>query len=94
MCFDKKVIAALAAVGLAVVVFAPNWVGAALPLLILAVCPLFMIVMMRFMGSSAKSGGTDEAASVSAELASLRTEVAQLRRESAEQAENRSPTTP
>ncbi len=91
MCVDKKVIAGLAVAGLAVVVLAPNWVGAALPLLVLAVCPLSMIAMMRFMGSSAKSGGTDESASVSAELARLRTEVAQLRRQSTEREECRSP---
>lgn len=82
MCINKRIVAGLAAAGVAVAVFAPNWIGAALPLLILAVCPLSMIVMMRFMAPPANRSGADESPQVSAELASLRAEVAELRRES------------
>jgi len=49
MCLNWKVIAGLAAVGLGAWVVAPNLVGAALPLLILAACPLSMLVLMRGM---------------------------------------------
>lgn len=50
MCINWKVIAGLAVVGLGVWAVAPNLVGAALPLLILAACPLSMFFMMRGMG--------------------------------------------
>ena len=46
MCFNWKVIAGLAVVGLGTWVVAPNLVGPALPLLFLAACPLPMLVMM------------------------------------------------
>ena len=49
MCFNWKVIAGLAGVGLAVWVVAPNLVGAALPVLLVATCPLSMLLMGRGM---------------------------------------------
>ena len=49
MCFNWKVLAGLAAVGLGVWIVAPNLIGAALPLLLLAACPLSMLVMARGM---------------------------------------------
>lgn len=49
MCINWKVVGALALVGLAVFAAAPNLIGAALPLLVLAACPLSMVVMMRAM---------------------------------------------
>ena len=49
MCFNWKVLAGLAAVGLGIWVVAPNLIGAALPLLLLAACPLSMVFMMRGM---------------------------------------------
>lgn len=95
MCFNKKIVAGLAVAGLAVAGLAPNLIGAALPLLILAVCPLSMIVMMRFMAPSTNRTGADQSAQVSAELDSLRAEVAALRRNAAGAlGENRSSTTP
>lgn len=81
MCINKKVVVGLAVAALAVAVLAPSWIGAALPLLILAACPLSMIVMMRFMSGQQSSNG-DANGDVEAELASLRSEVAQLRNES------------
>jgi hypothetical protein len=50
MCISWKVIAGLAAVGAGVWVLAPQFAGAAVPFLILAVCPLSMLIMMRGMG--------------------------------------------
>lgn len=85
MCFNKKVIGFLAAAGLAVYLFAPNLIGAALPLLLVAACPLSMMFMMRGMSggqSKACSTGAGAAdAGVEAELARLRGEVARLRSE-------------
>ncbi len=46
MCLNWKVLAGLAAVGIGVYVVTPNLVGAALPLLAVAVCPLSMLAMM------------------------------------------------
>ncbi len=49
MCLNWKVIAGLAVVGLGTWAVAPGLAVAALPLLILAVCPLSMLLMMRGM---------------------------------------------
>ncbi len=79
-CLNWKVIGALAAAGLGIYVFAPGWAAAALPLLIVAACPLSMLLMMRAMrpmGSAKTTDGTDEAD----EVARLRAEVAALRAE-------------
>jgi len=50
MCMNWKVVAGLAVVGLGVWAVAPNLIGAAVPLLLLAACPLSMVFMMRGMG--------------------------------------------
>lgn len=55
MCFNWKVLAGLAAVGVALFVLAPGAALAALPLLLLAACPLsmgFMMYRMRGHGAS------------------------------------------
>lgn len=57
-CLNWKVIAAVAAIGIVVYALAPAAVAAAVPLLIVAACPLSMLLMMRAMGS--RSGGTPE----------------------------------
>ena len=49
-CADWRVVAILVAVGAGVAVFAPNLIAAAIPLLIVAACPISMLVMMRTMG--------------------------------------------
>ncbi len=49
MCLNWKVLAGLAVVGLGIWVVAPNLIVAALPLLLLAACPLSMLLMMRGM---------------------------------------------
>ena len=46
ICLNWKVLAGLAAVGLGVAVVAPNLIGALLPLLVFAACPLSMLLMM------------------------------------------------
>lgn len=57
-CLNWKVIAAVAAIGIVVYALAPTAVAAAVPLLVVAACPLSMLVMMRAMGS--RSGGTPD----------------------------------
>ena len=52
MKINAKVVAALAAVALAIYLVVPNFFYAALPLLILAACPLSMFLMMRMMSGS------------------------------------------
>jgi len=52
MCFNRKVLVGLAAIAIGLFVFAPGQAVAALPLLLLAACPLSMIFMMRMMGGS------------------------------------------
>lgn len=52
MRLNPRVLALLAAVGVGVYLFAPNLFAAALPLLVLAICPLSMVLMMAAMGRS------------------------------------------
>jgi len=49
MCLNWKVVAGLAVVGLGIWAVAPGLAAAALPLLILAACPLSMLLMTRGM---------------------------------------------
>ena len=58
MCLNWKVIAGVAAVGGGIFVFAPDIAAAALPFLILAICPLSMIFMMGAMNSMNKGTST------------------------------------
>lgn len=49
MCFNWKVLAGLAVVGVGIWIIAPNLAGAALPFLFVLACPLSMLLMMRGM---------------------------------------------
>ena len=60
MCVNWKVVGALSLVGIAVLALAPRLVGAALPLLVFAACPLSMLLMMRRM-SRDRPGPSDPA---------------------------------
>jgi hypothetical protein len=58
MCLNWKVLVGLGAVGLAIYLVAPEMVVAALPILLLAACPLSMLVMMKAMhGSQGETQG-------------------------------------
>jgi hypothetical protein len=46
MCLNWKVLASLAAVGVGIYLFAPGLLAEAVPILLLAVCPLSMLLMM------------------------------------------------
>lgn len=72
-CLNWKVIAALAAAAGALYLVTPGSFAAALPLLVVAACPLSMLVMMRAM----RAGGGCHAPD--GEVAALRAEVAGLR---------------
>ncbi len=81
MCFDKRVIGGLAIAAVAVLAINPSWFGVAFPFLILAICPLSMLVMMAKTTNQtaagcapAKSDGDVER--LRAELAGLREELA------------------
>lgn len=90
-CLNPKVIAGVVAVGFGVYVFAPGVFTAALPLLVLAICPLSMVLMMGMMtGGGSKEAGSDTAGSSSSgqpeevdgsPVASLQARVAELERE-------------
>ena len=54
MCLNWKVLVGLAVVGLIVLVIAPQFIWAALPILIIAACPLSMLFMMRGMNSGTR----------------------------------------
>jgi hypothetical protein len=55
MCFDKRVVAGLALAGIGALVFVPNLLAAALPLLLVAICPLSMLFML-LMGKAMMGG--------------------------------------
>ncbi|MGG6295707.1 DUF2933 domain-containing protein [Leptolyngbya sp. AN02str] len=49
ICFDWRVLVGLVAVGIAIALLAPQLTLSALPLLLLAACPLSMLLMMVMM---------------------------------------------
>lgn len=55
-CFNWKILAGLAVVGVGLYLVAPNQALGALPLLLLAVCPLSMMLMALFMGKGMAGG--------------------------------------
>lgn len=97
MCLNKNVIAGLAVVGAGVLLFAPKAIGAVLPLLFLAACPLSMIFMMRGMasgGSCSKGDKQQPQRATMDEIAALRAELQHLRTEQARREEASNPTEP
>ena len=79
LCFDKRVLSGLGVVALLVLLVAPGAAGAALPTLLLAACPLSMLLMMVGMrgGGDRRAGNPSEAEA--AEVARLRAELEELR---------------
>jgi len=70
MCLDKRVLAALAAVAVILLAVSPQTLGAAAPILVMAACPLSMLVMMRVMNRRDESAeGASDAQHPSAPLA-------------------------
>jgi hypothetical protein len=98
MCLNWKVLAGLAAVGVGVYLFAPGLLAEAVPILLLAVCPLSMLLMMWGMQQSqgqhtaqdTDAGLTREEriARLRAQQAALADRMGELEREEARPAEN------
>ena len=87
-CADWRVVAILVAVGAGVAVLAPNLIAAAIPLLLVAACPLSMLVMMRTMGGHQSNpsprldpAAVDRPAQLREQLVAARLEQQQLERE-------------
>lgn len=81
MCRNPRLWIALGVVAIAVAIAAPN-VGAVLPILLVAACPLMMLVMMGGTAGMARGNGTNETTSAAGdadEVARLRAEVDELR---------------
>lgn len=73
-CFNKKVLIGAGVAALALLAVSPATAVAALPVLILAVCPLSMLLMMRGMRCGI-TGEADRDAERAAEIASLHEEI-------------------
>ncbi len=86
MCLNWKVLAGLGAAGVGVYLVAPGLAVAALPLLLLAVCPLSMLLMMKGMqgdkcetqGQRASSQEADAGPTREEQIARLRAQQADL----------------
>jgi hypothetical protein len=73
-CLDRRVLAALAVAGLLIALLAPQAVGRALPLLLVAACPLSMVAMALTMNRSAAPSATPPSVeSIRRELGELST---------------------
>lgn len=71
-CLDRRVLAMLGVIALGIAILAPRAFGAALPLLLLAACPLSMVVMAVAMGRAAAP------AAPSSSVAAMRAELTEL----------------
>ncbi|MGB3681038.1 MAG: DUF2933 domain-containing protein [Rubrobacteraceae bacterium] len=84
MCLNWKVIAGLGALGAGIYAIAPDLAVAALPFLVLAICPLSMVFMMKGMqgdggeGDESQTPETDAGLTRDERLARLRTEQTNL----------------
>ncbi len=86
MCLDRRVLGGLAVVGVGIWLYAPQLVGAALPVLVVLICPLSMLVMawtMRgSMGTPASSvSPAERLAELERQQARLNAEIARVRAE-------------
>lgn len=80
-CLDWRVITALTAVGVGIYLLAPNLIAAALPLLLVAVCPLSMLLMMKTMRGQETNAGPAIARIPAERAERLRAELAASMRE-------------
>ena len=71
-CLDRRLLAVLGVIALAMALFAPRALGAALPVLLVAACPLSMLVMAVAMSRSSTP------AVPSSSVESMRTELTEL----------------
>ena len=87
MRINKRVVAGLAVVALAVFALSPRLLGALGPMLIMAACPLSMVLMMR--GMSGRDHQPPAAPSDGQQLRELEEEVNRLKAEIALRGENK-----
>ena len=73
MCLNWKVLAGLGLVAVGVGVYRPGLLGAALPILLLAACPLSMLWMMRTMSHSEGAASRTPTPGIADDPAELRT---------------------
>ncbi len=80
MCLNPSVLIGAGAVTVAVAVLAPGLLGATLPLLAVAICPLSMLLMARGMSGGKAASHTDPGrpADVDAQIARLCGEIRNL----------------
>jgi hypothetical protein len=101
MCLNPKVLAGLAALGVGIYLVAPDLMLAALPILLLAACPLSMLLMMWGMQHTQGQGQQrsqepdvgltreERIARLQAQQAALADRIGELEREETRPAENR-----
>lgn len=87
MCINKRVVAGLAVVALALLAFSPRTLGALAPVLIMVACPLSMVAMMR--GMSGRNDQTPAPAADDHQLRELEEEVNRLKAELALRSEDK-----
>ena len=81
MCINKRVVAGLGAGALLLLALSPRLLGAAAPLLIMAVCPLSMILMMRTMHGRSDAPAANNGDGEGRQLRELEEEVNRLKAE-------------
>jgi hypothetical protein len=83
MCWNKKTLGLVAVAALAVLAFAPSAFGRVLPLLLVAACPLGMLLMARGMVGAGRTGEREGPAGRQSTTApdAAQDEIAQLRQE-------------
>lgn len=80
MCLNWKVLGVLAAAGIGIGVFAPGLFGRALPILLLAACPISMLLMMATMRQPTSAAPVPEdVKTLQAQLAELTAQQQQVK---------------
>ena len=85
MCLDPRVLIGVGAAALGIWLFAPQYIAAALPLLIVLACPLSMVAMALLMrgsmGGGSKGSAKERLADLESKQSSLAQQVASTRAE-------------
>jgi len=82
MCLNWQVLSGLAAVGLGIGLLAPGLFGRSLPILLVAACPISMVVMMVAMRQpSTRAPAPEDINSLQAQLAELTAQEEQVRKD-------------
>ena len=79
-CYDWRVLTALGVLGIGIYLVAPGLAAGAIPLLVLAACPISMLLMMKVMSGQQKSSEVQVEPIDGDRVAGLRLELAELGR--------------